>query len=96
MTFEEHVEKLGALALTIFPYHDTFKLYETDKNFFMSVKYDRPPKYKNTYPSEPKVEFGGELKFFKEFVDDSCEIFVARGDSLSALEEQLELLKGKR
>lgn len=99
MTFDDHVEKIGMLALTIFRGYDTFVLRETDKDFFLSLKRDFPVDDKSTITFNKRAVNVGpkpQLEFFKEFKDNSDETIVARGDSLAALEEQLELLKKER
>jgi len=95
LTFEEHVNKLGALALTLYPSYDTFELRETDKYFFLSLKREEDS---SVMMDKRVINVGGrsQLEFFKEIKDKSDETIVARGDSLAALEEQLELLKKKR
>jgi len=91
LTFEEHVEKLKRLALTVHPYYDIFTLYETDESFLISAKLGK--------------EQLGIVEYFRrvddtatmcvELRDESQETVIASGDCLADIEERLELLLNK-
>lgn len=93
MTFEEHVEKLGNMALKLYPKYENFKLYENEHHFYLVVNRDGEK-------ISSRISIGNylydDLSRPTQYEDRNDETIVARGDSLSAIEEQLELLEKRK